>query len=1758
MEQIIVAFEKGITDPMHQGLIQQPRVNEFPKVVEKVRAINPYQQSASNKATLLSMGIHSDPMASQTHVHPACKAIENSMLDTFAKLTRTEAHLTCLYLKPAKLRLIRRRPDKTILINKNITGKDLTRYPPETIVKSWSGQVKTNTAFMHDSLHYHTPEEIYQLFDTNPELTALYATCVLPVEALHNHPSLYRKLYNLEYPDKDTFIFIPDGHGGGAYVQPRKGLKWLEIDHIQGKFTLTVDKLETKGAHHLFLIQRGDLLTPGYNHYGFPDLITLPEVYYRDTNNCKLPMTKEFYMKMVTYVHSVSDNSASGKKIITSRDIWAKLRQVIETDALESFPADQLLLLVDYLMVIASLNNVCPDKAAIGDSIFYKCLNKPIEWIGELKRYIFGETLYDAHARLLKPNEYTYRTQTRTYFVPTKPAPTCPKTCPLKTQTGPKTSTAPPEKKSAEDITRGKLFKKIQPEENSKLHARGRTIAMKRANEKPHRDYSNYLLGHTQIPISLLEEAATSLDRQYLIRNKRTNETTHIGKGKQILEISDSESTQSSSQSETEDESITSTTTSSGVNNQDSDSDTEQSPTIPTKRESTRIECPNNLIALPADGTDNMCFYHSLQQLLQLAKSPYEIKEDCAKYALTKNHGKTLDAETIQHYNSPTPTSDTAVELAAQYYQVQLCIHQIGTTCIKERLGQGPVHHIQLVSGHFQPLIPATEKTSQTGGEHQTPTPNPIDKRPKQGNSKSRATAEARSEHSSSSTSTTNTPSKIRFINKKINLKKRGLPVLHAIHNWAYRSDKSTLANYNGFAGYVAALYDEQENKNGAFKMLAHQHRTAGHKTFTIRVKNRDVTSYFADESTVYTLLGTIKLDHKEYDIPAIGTGVYKKPINQLIATLEKRKEKFNIHLAETNIAPEPETSWNNPSTNQILKSLGFEARNGNGINPIIYQQVKTTMCLPEGPCSDALANLAAKLQRRFYPYKPNKLLASNYASDLKNNRVGTLAIRHHRKVPVDKLAHIIENTEPKARPMLVIAGAGGAGKSKSVENFITQLGLEHQSNQITIVCPTVALQTDWLKRLKPQHTFIVKTYENALEDLANPLTILDDASKLPPGYLDAYLQRHTNVESLIVTIDPKQSIYHVANQDAKSAHSLPDVDRVKQLSDYYINATHRNPKIIATPLGVYSEREGGTVHWTNNIGNDPNVILAPSRVEVAALNEAGRRAYTYSGCQGLTCPVVDLHLTPNTPKCSDRVLYTALSRASEGIRFVNTYSNDKEFLEKLEATPYLKTFLTLTKETIAEEPQIVEHKAPERITKTHLPIEREEAFIGKHLDSLKDKQDREMWSSRTGSYTNTVTTELPLVQAIPRHQTSDDALFERTINARIKIAEPIENQKDTTNALRILTAKTLWLNYSQRMQLPKTHSQPFNNELWQACRLEIEQTYLDKAKGQLKAAIRRQDPDLLDNKVSLFLKGQWVQKPEKFAAARNKPGQTIAAFKQETVLRTGTLARYIRRAEEKYRPKYIYLDCEKTPDDLKNFIKENWIFDGRKTHVNDYQQFDQSQDATIKLFEIEMMKYWSIPAEEMDFYLFLKDNAKTFLGNLKIMRLTGEGPTWDFNTRASIAFDCTKYRIPHGMAAMYAGDDSARNGVCPENESWKAIAESLTLTAKAEHVDHPLFCGWRIYKQGVIKDPLKLYISIRRAQLCGEGPRVIRSYRNDLLHAYNLGDTLTEMLDEEQLTYHQLSCRLLHIEAHARFCREEGDEPPEEFPDEIETASIC
>nr|AQM55971.1 ORF1 [Bamboo mosaic virus] len=836
-----------------------------------------------------------------------------------------------------------------------------------------------------------------------------------------------------------------------------------------------------------------------------------------------------------------------------------------------------------------------------------------------------------------------------------------------------------------------------------------------------------------------------------------------------------------------------------------------------------------------------------------------------------------------------------------------------------------------------------------------------------------------------------------------------------------------------------------------------------------------------------------------------------------------------------TNQEQEPSTSHDLPwkAWLKLLRGLGFQGDlEQSDIEGDLIYPVKHIRQLPVEEFNGPITATLRKMNRMPCRYSPDIERAAAFARDVMSNKTGAILPKqsHEWKTTLKRKCKLA----PRQTLISVIHGAGGSGKSRALQEYMRN----NRDDPIVTILPTNELRADWKAKLPAHDPDMFMTFENALLIPKGNVVIMDDYTKLPRGYIEAYVQNSPMLDLLILTGDPRQS-EHFESVEGNTINDLsPSPVVFSAYSRYYINATHRNNQDLANALGVYSEKKGKTRVSVSNHIEDGRHTLVPSQIKQRNYVSMGRKTSTYAGCQGITASRVQIIVDNDTAKCSHQVLYTAFSRAADEIHFCNTMTDEKQFWAKVKCTPYLQAILNLTKEHSLPDPkpepdEPLEPKAP----LTHIAVENVLPLVEEITEPLPEKHEREIYSESTG-HSNCIQTENEFIQAFQHQQAKDETLFWATIEKRIVTSTPEANWTEFKTKRPL--GDILWLAYKEAMCLPAEPIK-FDPELWWKCADEVQNKYLQKPLHMIKNGILRQSPDFGERHIALFLKSQWVKKNEKIGTINVKAGQTIAAFYQSTVMIFGTMARYMRRVREKFCPKNVLINCEIDQPTASKWVDTHWKFD-KLAYTNDFEAYDQSQDGAMLQFEVMKARHHDLPADLIESYIELKLNAKIFLGTLGIMRLTGEGPTFDANTECNIAYTHARFHIPKGTAQLYAGDDCALNCEPIERESFKPLAGQFTLKSKPVTIKQgkgswPEFCGNIITPYGYLKHPRKTWAALHKAKLQGkdELKKTATAYALDVLPTYELGDAIHDIFTDNELTFHYQTIRTLHTDAHTQ-----------------------
>ncbi|AAN64332.2 polyprotein [Sclerotinia sclerotiorum debilitation-associated RNA virus] len=753
-----------------------------------------------------------------------------------------------------------------------------------------------------------------------------------------------------------------------------------------------------------------------------------------------------------------------------------------------------------------------------------------------------------------------------------------------------------------------------------------------------------------------------------------------------------------------------------------------------------------------------------------------------------------------------------------------------------------------------------------------------------------------------------------------------------------------------------------------------------------------------------------------------------------------------------------------------------------------------------------------------------------SYTPDAERVAVAATDLEHGQGVLItsDEAGELFKKAMPMSVYTCVILGAGGAGKTTFVEKFV-----KDNPKSFTVVTPLSVLKKEW-QRKGAKNVFTYETaLKRSLKKPANEYVILDDFTRFPAGWIELYMSLNTKSKYIVIG-DSRQADSH--SMSGAFANALvPAIDLFAPLSPFYLNWTWRMTRPVANALGHVSWKlpESGKpiLSVSSEVPKDC-VVLAPSTTLKVGVETVNDKAFTYTSAQGATFDKVAILIDDNiTRVCGDKAVYTALSRSKGEIVFVSTVTGPDTF-EKVKCTPFLRTFVELVREYELNQPKVREPEEDfvDDVTPvTSQPKVSEEFLIEELNKNSVEKFDREIFRADLG-HTDAVKEIGRVTEQIPRQQRSDEALNLVTLDKRVHHATVEENLDEL--ARKKALGNILWTNFKEQYY-SGLESVMVDQDLLVSCRAEITKTYLSKTEALLKGGQLRQSPDFDKFKIADFLKTQWVRKTEKYGLPI-KAGQTVTSFMQETVMATGTLSRYMRRMFDKLctNPN-VYLHREKTEQDFSTWVKNGWNFSGHAT-INDCEAFDASQDGAFVEFERLHAEFLGVPRELIDFYVDTKIKSYIWRGTISVMRLSGEGPTYDFNTWANMAFMATKYSIPSVAMTAYSGDDFACDQVLSVKPAFKELECRFKLKEKrflksqgrGSYAD---FCGMIITPNGVIKNPRKLYLSLKSHDEIGTIDKAIVNYYNDLRTLISLGDNIFSALDATETEFFAGCLNVVH-----------------------------
>ncbi|QKO00409.1 replication-associated protein [Grapevine virus L] len=548
----------------------------------------------------------------------------------------------------------------------------------------------------------------------------------------------------------------------------------------------------------------------------------------------------------------------------------------------------------------------------------------------------------------------------------------------------------------------------------------------------------------------------------------------------------------------------------------------------------------------------------------------------------------------------------------------------------------------------------------------------------------------------------------------------------------------------------------------------------------------------------------------------------------------------------------------------------------------------------------------------------------------------------------------------------------------------------------------------------------------------------------------------------------------------------------------------------------------------------------------------------TVGQAQGLSRDHIQIYFDSGALKCSDETIVTAFTRARKGIslfykvskadlshcssmflrEYLKTGKISKESLEKKVATklpgfqgikgniyvgtdsadvenhlsgdPGLKAMLLIMDREEAELEEMENESAPEP-QKTHLAVS---SFLNEIFPSeLKAKEDREVHIHGVG-FSKEIRDDIPSERfpgpyapsSIYLHHTADDdVLFILSIRKRLRFADFEKNLRSFERKEAL--GRSIFSEFLKRAPFMNFMYPPQVDEVSMA--LDFTEKRIQKSAAILEAHSYRSDPDWPSNYLKIFIKNQDCTKMEK-RGVEAKAGQTIACFSHAVLCHFGPILRKTEAQLRNILPPHILIFSQKNYDDLNDWSKEYFTdFCGTDS---DYEAFDRSQDGAILSFEMCLLRHFMWPEDLIEEYKTLKLMMGCQLGDLAVMRFSGEFGTFFFNTMCNMAFTFLRYKLGPYQPIAFAGDDMVAPGKLVVDEGMNSVLNQLELKAKVNYSDSPLFCGWRMSPYGIAKDPNLLLDRLEMKRAEGKLDDCIANYALEASYGYRLCEHLFEM----------------------------------------------
>jgi hypothetical protein len=463
----------------------------------------------------------------------------------------------------------------------------------------------------------------------------------------------------------------------------------------------------------------------------------------------------------------------------------------------------------------------------------------------------------------------------------------------------------------------------------------------------------------------------------------------------------------------------------------------------------------------------------------------------------------------------------------------------------------------------------------------------------------------------------------------------------------------------------------------------------------------------------------------------------------------------------------------------------------------------------------------------------------------------------------------------------------------------------------------------------------------------------------------------------------------------------------------------------------------------------------------------------------------------------------------------------------------------------------------------THIPPGSEEGLVDYYVEALRETYDREI--IERGVYSNMYpdTPQLrkdnqAIMEAIVA-RTEGKSRKERWLRAGAKMAKtPIlenplyympkaslwgtdQKNSDSVGYAAAIKTRINWSTFDENRRvfedekpfglacwnalckyLNWTKEVPFDQLLWDQCKIEFQERRGERSEALKKMALNRTDPDF---GMQIAMKTQWKLKSRD--NEEGKPPQPVMIHADSYLFKFGPGGIYLLKQILKHRPDYWMFYAGMSPDDLSSWV-EKFTVDVDTFFMNDLKAQDQSVRGWGMVVLEETAKFFSMPDEWIEGW---HDDKMSKVWQKLIMALmtdSGEITTYLINTLSSTAREAFMFDMQPGEAMANGGDDTLKMKYKQINPEYHKFAHKDPCTDKRSSGERGEFCSFMVKNMILTKDPIILVKRWLGRVERGQAQDAILGYFSLWAFNYRARDKLYACWNEEELEAHAIMTRYM------------------------------